>query len=419
MRPDRRVLIVVGGGIAAYKALEAIRLLRRLGVRTRAVLTRAAAEFVTPLSLGALTEDKVFSALFDLTDEAEMGHIELSRDADLILVLPATADLLAKMAHGLADDLASTVLLATDAPVMVAPAMNVRMWEHPATRANLGMLAARGVRVLGPVEGEMACGEFGYGRLAEPADIAAAVEAWLHLYPTKPAAPWTGDRPLDGRRALVTSGPTHEPLDPVRYLGNRSSGRQGHAVAGALAGYGAAVTLVSGPTELAPPLGVATVAVETAAQMREACLQALPCDVAVFAAAVADWRPAHAAPEKIKKRSGSPPSIALATNPDILAEIAELETGRPPLVIGFAAETADVSANAAAKRNAKKCDWILANSVAPGTGTFGGDRNTVTLISDAGEDRWPAMDKAAVAARLVHRIAAHFGRLDSGAAGSA
>lgn len=420
MQPDRMVLIVVGGGIAAYKALEAIRLFRRLGVRTRAVLTRAAQEFVTPLAVGALTEDKVYSDLFDLTDEAEMGHIELSRDADLILVMPATADLLAKMAHGLADDLASTVLLATDAPVMVAPAMNVRMWEHPATRTNIATLVSRGVRVLGPVEGEMACGEYGYGRLAEPADIVAAVEAWLHLYPAKPAAPWIAARPLDGRRALVTSGPTHEPLDPVRYLANRSSGRQGHAIAGALAGYGAAVTLVSGPTTLSPPLGVETIAVETAAEMRDACLASLPCDVAVFAAAVADWRPAQVAPEKIKKANGAPPpAIALATNPDILAEIADLAEKRPELVIGFAAETADISANAAAKRNAKKCDWIVANSVAPGTGTFGGSTNTVSLITDDGEDRWPAMDKVAVAARLVHRIADHFARRDAGGPGAA
>ncbi|MGF1624305.1 MAG: bifunctional phosphopantothenoylcysteine decarboxylase/phosphopantothenate--cysteine ligase CoaBC [Alphaproteobacteria bacterium] len=411
MQLERRVLVVIGGGIAAYKALETIRLLGRLGVRTRAVLTRAATEFVTPLSVGALTGDKVFMPLFDLTDEAEMGHIELSRDADLILVLPATADLLAKMAHGLADDLASTVLLATDAPVMVAPAMNVRMWEHPATRANLALLQQRGVRVAGPVEGEMACGEYGYGRLAEPADIVAAVETFLQLYPRKPETPWDGvQRPLGGRRALVTSGPTHEPLDPVRYLANRSSGRQGHAIAGALAGYGADVTLVSGPTQLPPPLGIATVAVETAAQMRDACLAALPCDVAVFAAAVADWRPDRVAQQKIKKTGGAPDPIAVALNPDILAEIAERVTDRPPLVIGFAAETADLTANATAKRNAKKCDWIVANDVAADSGTFGGTRNTVTLITDDGADHWPAMDKSGVAARLVHRIADHFAR---------
>jgi phosphopantothenoylcysteine decarboxylase/phosphopantothenate--cysteine ligase len=416
MQLDRRVLLIIGGGIAAYKALETIRLLRRLGVKTRAVLTQAACEFVTPLSVGALTEDKVFMPLFDLTDEAEMGHIQLSRDADLILVLPATADLLAKMAHGHADDLASTVLLATDAPVMVAPAMNVRMWEHPATRANLALLAERGVRIAGPVEGEMACGEYGFGRLAEPEDIVAAVEAWLHLYPTKPEAPWLHARPLDGRRALVTSGPTHEPIDPVRYLANRSSGRQGHAIAGALAGFGADVTLVSGPTRLAPPLGVETVAVETAAEMRDACHAALPCDVAVFAAAVADWRPDRLAAEKIKKSGGAPAPIALAMNPDILAEIADLTVGRPELVIGFAAETTDMTANAAAKRNAKKCDWIVANSVATGSGTFGGTSNAVTLITDDGEDRWPAMDKSAVAARLAHRIADHFSRIDPASA---
>lgn len=409
MQTGRRVLVIIGGGIAAYKALETIRLLRRLGIRTHAVLTKAACEFVTPLSVGSLTGEKVHLPLFDLTDEAEMGHIELSRDADLILVAPATADLIAKMAHGLADDLASTVLLATDAPVMVAPAMNVRMWEHPATQANLATLKARGVRVAGPAEGEMACGEFGLGRLAEPAEIVAMVDAHLQLYPVKPASPWSqGRAPLSGRRALVTSGPTYEPIDPVRYLANRSSGRQGHAIAQALAGYGAEVTLVSGPTRLAPPLGVETIAVETAMEMRAACHDALPCDVAVFAAAVADWRPAATAAQKIKKNGSEPAPIDLRTNPDILAEIADLGAGRPALVIGFAAETTDMSANAVAKRNTKKCDWIVANNVAPESGTFGGDRNTVTLITDAGEDYWPAMDKSAVAARLVHRIADHF-----------
>ena len=409
MQVDRRVLVIVGGGIAAYKALETIRLLRRLGIGTRAILTKAACEFVTPLSVGALTGEKVYLPLFDLTDEAEMGHIELSRAADLILVIPATADLMAKMAQGLADDLASTVLLATDAPVMVAPAMNVRMWEHPATQANLAVLKARGVRVAGPVEGEMACGEYGLGRLAEPAEIAAMVESHLHLYPSKPATPWAQDSaPLTGRRALVTSGPTFEPIDPVRYLANRSSGRQGHAIAQALAGYGADVTLVSGPTRLPPPLGVSTIAVETAVQMREACHTALPCDVAVFAAAVADWRPTRISERKIKKNGKDPTPIQLRNNPDILAEVAELKVNRPELVIGFAAETNDTSANATAKRNSKKCDWIVANNVAPESGTFGGDRNTVTLITDAGEDFWPAMDKSAVAARLVHRIADHF-----------
>lgn len=409
MQSDRRILVIIGGGIAAYKALETIRLLRRLAIRTRAVMTTAACEFVTPLSVGALTEDRVFMPLFDLTDEADMGHIELSRDADLILVLPATADLLAKMAQGHADDLASTVLLATDAPVMVAPAMNVRMWEHPATQANMALLRARGVRVAGPDKGEMACGEYGYGRLAEPAEIAVAVDSFLQLYPRKPDSPWSlASMPLTGRRALVTSGPTHEPIDPVRYLANRSSGRQGHAIANALAGYGADVTLVTGPTGQPQPLGVDTVAVETAAQMRDACHAAMPSDIAVFAAAVADWRPEQRAVQKIKKTGAGPEPIKLTTNKDILGEIADLSENRPRLVIGFAAETNDMDANAIAKRNAKRCDWIVANNVTPESGTFGGERNTVSLITDGGVDHWPAMTKSAVAARLVHRIADYF-----------
>lgn len=411
MLAGRRVLLIIGGGVAAYKALETIRLLSRLGLATRAVLTEAAHEFVTPLSVAALTGDKAFSRMFDLTDEADIGHIQLSRDADLILVVPATADLMAKMANGIADDLASTILLATDAPVMLAPAMNVRMWEHPATRANAETLHARGVRIVGPAEGEMACGEYGFGRLPEAAQIAEAVEMALQLFPAKSGAPWSSaSRTLRGRRALVTSGPTHEPLDPVRYLANRSSGRQGHAIAAAIAALDADVTLVSGPTELMPPLGVRTVGVETAAQMRDACHAALPCDVAVFAAAVADWRPTTTAAEKIKKDETGPPSVALTANPDILAEIAGLSNSRPGLVIGFAAETTDMEANASRKRSRKQCDWILANDVSPGRGTFGGTRNRITLVTGDGvSEAWPDMEKTAVAARLAHRIAEHLG----------
>ncbi|MEZ5668123.1 MAG: bifunctional phosphopantothenoylcysteine decarboxylase/phosphopantothenate--cysteine ligase CoaBC [Alphaproteobacteria bacterium] len=409
MAADRRVLVIIGGGVAAYKALETIRLLRRADIGVRVVLTQAACEFVTPLSASALSGEKAFLPLFDLGDEAEMGHIELSRAADLILVVPATADLLAKMAAGLADDLASTLLLATDAPVMAAPAMNVRMWQHPATQANVAALKGRGVRFAGPVDGEMACGEFGPGRMAEPSDIADAVAMFLHLFPAKTGDPWSVARDtLRGRRALVTSGPTHEPLDPVRYLANRSSGRQGHAIAAALAGLGAEVTLVSGPTALSPPLGVHTVAVETAVEMRDASRRALPCDVAVMAAAVADWRPDAIAEQKIKKNDGTTPTIQLTTNPDILAEISRLKKKRPDLVIGFAAETVDLSTNANRKWASKGCDWILANDVSPASGTFGGRRNRVTVIDGGTPEVWPEMDKAAVAAALAHRIARHF-----------
>ncbi len=391
----KRVLLLVGGGIAAYKALELIRLLRAEEVGVTCVLTRAGAQFVTPLSLQALSENRVYTDLFSLTDESEMGHIQLSRAADLLVVAPATADLLARMAAGLADDLAATVLLATDTPVLVAPAMNVRMWQHPATVANLATLRARGVAVVGPDEGAMACGEFGPGRLAEPPAILAAIAARLD-----------GARPLAGRRALVTSGPTHEPIDPVRYLANRSSGRQGHAIAAALAELGAAVTLVSGPVGIADPPGVRVERVETAAQMLAACLAALPVDVAVMAAAVADWRAAEPGGQKLKKVEGAPPpSLALTPNPDILAHLAGLAAGRPRLVIGFAAETEHVLAHARAKRARKGCDWIVANDVSPATGIMGGAENEVHLVSaDAVED-WPRMTKSEVASRLARRIA--------------
>ncbi len=391
----KRVLLIVSGGIAAYKSLELIRRLRDKGAAVRCVLTRAGAEFVTPLSLSALSGDKVYGELFSLTDEAEMGHIQLSRAADLLVVAPASADLLAKMAQGRADDLASTVLLATDKPVLAAPAMNVRMWEHPATQANLATLKQRGVLTVGPNEGDMACGEFGFGRMAEPAEILAAIEAALGL-----------PGPLSGLRALVTSGPTHEPIDPVRYIANRSSGKQGHAIATALARHGAETTLVSGPSRLADPEGLRAVHVETAAEMLAACRAALPVEIAVCAAAVADWRVAAAAQHKIKKDNGMPAALELAQNPDILAELSQPGPERPSLVIGFAAETEKVVEQGRAKLARKGCDWILANDVAPGTATFGGDDNLIHLITAAGVDDWPRMSKAEVAERLCREIAA-------------
>lgn len=396
MLTGRRILLIVTGGIAAYKALGLIRRLRERGAHVRCVLTRGGAQFVTPLSLAALSEDKVYQDLFSLTDEAEMGHIELSRDADLVVVAPASADVLAKMAGGLADDLASTLLLATDKPVMAAPAMNVRMWEHAATQANLATLRDRGVTFVGPAEGPMACNEYGMGRLAEPADILAAIEAHFA----------TG--PLSGRRALVTSGPTHEPIDPVRYIANRSSGKQGHAIASALALLGSETTLVSGPSQEPDPAGVAVVRVESARDMLAACTAALPVDVAVCAAAVADWRVVAAAEEKIKK-DGELPTLALAENPDILASLAAAGNARPALVVGFAAETENVVAHAQAKRARKNCDWIVANDVSPATGTFGGDRNTVHLVTADAVDAWPPMSKIEVARRLADRIAATLG----------
>ncbi len=393
----KRVLLIVSGGIAAYKSLELIRLLRSAGCGVACVLSRSAGQFVTPLSLQALSESKVYTDLFSLTDESEMGHIQLSRAADLLVVAPASADLLARMAAGLADDLAATVLLATDKPVLVAPAMNVRMWQHPATIANLATLVGRGVRVVGPDEGPMACNEYGYGRLAEPPAILAAIAALL--------APAPG--PLSGRHALVTSGPTHEPIDPVRYLANRSSGRQGHAIAAALAALGARVTLVTGPVTLPDPLGVATVHVETARQMLDACRAALPAEIAVFAAAVADWRVAGESAGKIKKTPGAPPpALSLTVNPDILATIAAAGPARPRLVVGFAAETDDLAEHAAAKRIRKNADWIVANDVSPATGIMGGEANTIRLITAEGAEDWPNLPKTEVAARLSARIAA-------------
>ena len=396
MLSGKRILLIVTGGIAAYKTPDLVRRLRERGAQVRCVLTAGGAQFVTPLALGAVSGDKVYQDLFDLTDEQEMGHIQLSRDADVILVAPASADVLAKMAGGLATDLATTALLATDKPVMVAPAMNVRMWEHAATQANIETLKSRGVTVIGPDEGDMACGEFGPGRMSEPLDIAQALIDFFH-----------GGRPLAGKHALVTSGPTHEPIDPVRYIANRSSGKQGHAIAAALAALGARVTLVTGPVTLKDPVGVATVHVETARDMLAACAEALPADIAVCAAAVADWRTADAAPEKMKKDGKGLPALALAENPDILATLAAPGKSRPALVVGFAAETENVVGHAQAKLARKGCDWICANDVSPETGTFGGDMNRVHLVTGAGVEDWPALSKAQVGEKLARRIADH------------
>ncbi len=399
----KRILLIVAGGIAAYKSLELVRRLRERGASVRAVLTASGAQFVTPLSLSALTEDKVYGELFDLTDEQEMGHIQLSRDADLLVVAPATADLLAKMAHGRADDLASTALLATDKPVLAAPAMNVRMWEHPATQANLATLRARGTLFVGPGEGAMACGEYGMGRMAEPSEILEAIEAALA----------SGGR-LAGRRALVTSGPTHEAIDPVRYIANRSSGKQGHAIAAALARLGAETHLVTGPVALPDPAGVSVTHVESAEEMLAACRDLLPVEAAVCAAAVADWKVAKAAGQKLKKDAGAgPPELALSPNPDILASLSEAGNSRPGLVVGFAAETENLIENARTKLARKGCDWILANDVGAASGTFGGADNEIHLVSAEGVEDWPRMTKEAVAQRLAERIAE---RLERGAA---
>jgi phosphopantothenoylcysteine decarboxylase/phosphopantothenate--cysteine ligase len=400
MLHGKRVLLIVAGGIAAFKSLDLIRRLRERGASVRCVLTEAGAKFVTPLSLQALTEDKVYSDMFSLTDESEMGHIQLSRDADLLVVAPATANILARMAAGMADDLAATVLLATDKPVLAAPAMNVRMWTHAATVANVETLKKRGVTFVGPNEGAMACNEFGPGRMSEPLEIVAAIEALL-----------TSEKPLAGRRALVTSGPTREALDPVRYISNHSSGKQGHAIAHALARLGADVTLVSGPVVVPDPAGVRVVRVDSADQMLAACLAAGAVDVAVCAAAVADWKAAKPAAAKIKKKAGAqPPALELAPNPDILATLSKPGPKRPGLVVGFAAETEDVVANAVEKRTRKGCDWIVANDVSPAKGTFGGERNTVHLISAKGVEDWPTLAKEEVALRLAGRIALHFGQ---------
>ncbi len=394
MLNGKRILLIVGGGISAFKSLELIRLIRKSGGAVTPVLTRASQEFVTPLSASALAADKVYTDLFDLTDEAEMGHIELSRSADLIVVAPATADLMAKMAGGLANDLASTILMATDTPVLIAPAMNVRMWLHPANQRNIATLESDGITRIGPDEGDMACGEYGPGRMAEPQAIFDAIKTRL------------GNGPLSGKHIVVTSGPTHEPIDPVRYIANRSSGAQGTALANALTGLGAKVTFVTGPATTPPPSGVSVVAVETADQMLKAVTAALPADAAIFAAAVADWHVESEAKSKIKKtKTGKPPALKLAENPDILAKVSRMRKGRPALVVGFAAETNDVIANATAKRKRKRCDWIVANDVSPETGIMGGTENAVTIIDAKGAESWPRASKTDVARRLAQRIA--------------
>ncbi|WP_439569435.1 bifunctional phosphopantothenoylcysteine decarboxylase/phosphopantothenate--cysteine ligase CoaBC [Sphingopyxis sp.] len=405
----KRILLIIGGGIAAYKSIELVRLLRKAGYVVRCVITRAGEQFVTPLTLAALSENKVYTNLFDLKDEVEMGHIQLSREADLVVVAPATADLLAKMAAGIADDLATTLLLATDKPVLAAPAMNVRMWLHAATQRNIATLRGDGVTVLAPDEGEMACGEFGPGRLPEPGAIKDAIDTALAAAPAVTAMTGQPDfapgnhRPLYGRRILITAGPTHEPIDPVRYIANRSSGKQGFAIAAAAAEAGAEVLLIAGPVELPTPPGVIRVDVETAAQMAAEVDQGLPVDAAIMVAAVADWRAADPAGQKIKKDgSGAVPPLALAENPDILAGVAK-SPERPTLLIGFAAETNDVIAHAEAKLAKKGCDWIVANDVA--ADPMGGESNRVHIVSKDGIDSWDRLPKAAVARKLMEKIA--------------
>ena len=401
MLHGKSILLIIGGGIAAYKSLELIRMLKKRGCGVKVILTKAGSQFVTPLSIAGLSGEKVFDDLFSLNDEVEMGHIQLSRAADLVVVAPATADLMAKMAAGLANDLATTTLLATDKRVLVAPAMNVRMWEHKATQRNLAVLAADGIRIVGPDAGEMACGEFGPGRMAEPLEIVAAIEAMLTGTPGV----------LAGKHVLVTSGPTHEPIDPVRYIANRSSGKQGHAIAAAAAAAGARVTLVAGPVAIPDPHGVTTVHVTTAREMLAAVDAALPADIAIFAAAVADWRVAAEAGEKMKKSGKGVPQLDLVENPDILATVAGRKTGRPALVVGFAAETEQVVVHATAKLARKGCDLIVANDVSMAGagisgGVMGGDANAVHLVSAGGVTSWPVMSKAEVATRLVAHLAA-------------
>jgi phosphopantothenoylcysteine decarboxylase/phosphopantothenate--cysteine ligase len=393
MLAGKNILLIISGGIAAYKSLDLIRRIRERGALVTPVMTKAAAEFVTPLSVSALAGEKVYQDLFDLTTEADMGHIQLSRSADLIVVAPASADLMAKMTNGMANDLASTLLLATDTPVLIAPAMNVRMWNHPATQRNLAQLNADGIMTVGPNPGDMACGEYGPGRMSEPLEIVDAIAA--HFSP----------RPLAGHKVLVTSGPTHEPIDPVRYIANRSSGAQGTAIAAALRDLGADVRFVTGPADVPPPNGVHVIHVESAQDMFDAVKANLDVTCAIFAAAVADWRVQNASGSKIKKQNGALPDLSLSENPDILAHVAQLASNvRPPLVIGFAAETDDVIENATAKRARKGCDWIVANDVSPETGIMGGNENQIILVTDTGTDQWPRISKDAVATKLAERI---------------
>ena len=398
---NRRILLIISGGIAAYKSLDLIRRLRERGASVRCILTSGAQQFITPLAAASLSGNPVHTDLFSLTQESEMGHLRLAQESDLVLVAPATADLLAKMAGGIADDLAATALLATDKPVLVAPAMNWRMWQHAATQANVALLRERGVRQIGPDAGALAEGETGLGRMAEPLEIVAAVEA-LFLESAR----------LKGRRALVTSGPTHEPIDPVRYIANHSSGKQGHAIAAALARHGAETILVAGPTREPDPPGVRVVHVVTAREMLRACEEALPAEIAVCAAAVADWR-VEMASQKLKKQKGAPPALTLVENPDILATLSHAGNRRPRLVVGFAAETEKLVENAKAKRQKKGCDWILANDVSASTGTFGGDSNTVHLVDAAGVEHWPPLSKRDLADRLALRIADFFATKDA------
>lgn len=398
MLDDKRILLIISGGIAAYKSLALIRLLREHGANVRCVLTSSAEKFVTPLSVAALSEDRVYGELFSLTEESEIGHIQLSRDADLVVVAPATANILAKMAHGIADDLATTLLLATDKDVLVAPAMNVRMWQHVATQENIATLHARKITFSGPIEGNMACGEYGLGKMIEPHQIYQEIRRYFST-----------SGPLTGRRAIVTSGPTYEAIDPVRYIGNRSSGKQGHAIAAALSAMGADTVLVTGPTNQADPYGVEIVRIESALEMHNAVLNSLPADIAVCAAAVADWRILNTADRKIKKTNHSqPPHIELIENPDILQELSGVGDKRPRLLVGFAAETEQIVKNALKKRANKGCDWIVANNVSPPSGAFGGDNNIIHLITDTGTEDWPEMDKTEIANRLVKRIADYF-----------
>ena len=395
MIAGKRILLIISGGIAAFKAVDLARLLLKQGASVKVILTKSATQFVTPLTLSTLTGEAALTELFDLTRESEIGHIELSRDADLLVVAPATANLLAKMANGIADDLASTTLLATDKPVLVALAMNVRMWLHPATRRNCETLRRDGIHFVGPDHGLMACNEEGPGRLSEPEDILAAIDALLSV-----------ESALSGKHVLITAGPTHEPIDPVRYIANRSSGKQGYALADAAARAGARVTLVSGPVTLEPPAGVDCIKVETAREMHEAVARALPADVAIMAAAVADWRVANQGEEKIKKQAdGTLPSLQFAENPDIARFVGTHERQRPQLVIGFAAETENLAINAEAKLRKKGADWIIANDVSPETGIMGGDNNLIHIVSAGGVESWPDMDKGTVATRLMDRIA--------------
>ncbi|WP_025885970.1 bifunctional phosphopantothenoylcysteine decarboxylase/phosphopantothenate--cysteine ligase CoaBC [Asaia prunellae] len=392
-----RIILIIGGGIAAYKSLELIRLLRKRDIAVECVLTESATHFVTPLSVQGLSGAPVHTALLSLAEDSQMDHIALSRSADLLVVCPATANLLARMANGFADDLATTLLLATDKPVMIAPAMNVRMWQHPATQENLRTLRERGCHFAGPDEGEMACGEFGPGRLSEPESIVTAIEDVL--FPHKP---------LTGRHVLITAGPTHEPIDPVRFIANHSSGKQGYAIASACARLGARVTLVSGPTALPCPDKVIRVDVTTACDMLAACHAALPADIAICAAAVGDWRLAETATQKRKKQNDAPPVLTLVENPDILATLSRSGPSRPTLVVGFAAETEKLETHAAAKKQRKGCDWLLANDVSPGNGVFGGDHNRILFLGDESTESWPSLPKAEIATTLAERIAARF-----------